>query len=166
MKLTETIIEYHRRTHQSIQKLFNQCRLLNPERLNRELPGFGSPSVRLQIHHILIPEQYWFGVLRGRINVKTDDSEFPDVDSLGKFRFDIYSESRAYLESVDDNNLLTPRRMITWGDEKQLLQPSYIIMRVRTHAYHHLGQVAAMCRLLGSPVEPGLNFPMELESNG
>jgi uncharacterized damage-inducible protein DinB len=32
-------------------------------------------------------------------------------------------------------------------------------MRTMTHIYHHQGQVTAMCRLLGRPVN-GLDYPI------
>jgi uncharacterized damage-inducible protein DinB len=33
-----------------------------------------------------------------------------------------------------------------------------VLLRTITHLYHHIGQVSAMCRLLGKPI-PGSDFP-------
>ena len=38
---------------------------LPPVALDQELEGFGYPSIRLQLHHVIGAEQYWVGVLRG-----------------------------------------------------------------------------------------------------
>jgi len=34
-----------------------------------------------------------------------------------------------------------------------------VFARTLVHIYHHMGQVAAMCRLLGKPTQ-GLDFPI------
>ena len=160
MTLTASLIDFHKRTHRSAGKLIKHCGLLGPEELNRDLPGFGYPSVRLQLHHMFTAERYWFGVLQGRIDIDDDSMKFPTTESLEKLRQSIFTESQRYLESVDDEQIQSARQMITWGNKEKLLKPVHVIMRVVTHVYHHQGQIVAMCRLMGKPVEPGLDFPL------
>jgi len=158
--LKTCLSDYHERTHRSFGKLIEHCGTLEPEELNRELPGFGYPSVRLQIHHALTAERYWFGVPQGRIDVEDDSDQFTTCEALEELRSRIFANSQEYFESVDDEQLEAARPMMTWGNEEKVLKPVHIIMRVMTHTYSHQGQIMAMCRLMGKPVEPGLDFPI------
>ncbi len=38
--------------------------------------------------------------------------------------------------------------------------PAHVILRTQTHLFHHMGQITAMCRLLGHPIPPGIDFPV------
>ena len=40
------------------------------------------------------------------------------------------------------------------------LAPAHVILRTQTHVFHHMGQLAAMCRLLGHPIPQGMDFPL------
>lgn len=50
--------------------------------------------------------------------------------------------------------------MMTWGNREKTLAPQHVVLRVLTHVFHHQGQLAAMCRLLGRPCE-GLDYPLD-----
>jgi len=50
--------------------------------------------------------------------------------------------------------------MMTWGDRDVDLMPAHVVLRTQTHAFQHQGQIAAMARLLGRPILPGLDFPI------
>lgn len=52
-----------------------------------------------------------------------------------------------------------PRAMKTWGGSEHELVPAYIIMRTRTHIFHHQGQITTVSRLLGRPINR-LDFPL------
>ena len=160
MSLKSCLIDYHERTHRSLSGLIKHCGSLDSEQLNRELPGFGYPTVRLQLHHPLGAERYWFGVLQGRIDVQDDADQFTTCESLEEFRRNVFANSQKYLQSVDDDQLESARSMMTWQNKEKILKPTHIIMRVLTHTYHHQGQIMAMCRLMEKPVEPGLDFPI------
>jgi hypothetical protein len=51
MYTNEALLDVLVRSHQSLSKLIAHCQGLTGEELNRELEGFGIPSVRLQVHH-------------------------------------------------------------------------------------------------------------------
>jgi uncharacterized damage-inducible protein DinB len=57
----------------------------------------------------------------------------------------------AYLDALPDSELndVLARRPSDWHGD--LRSPAFILHHVITHAYHHKGQVVAMCRLLGRP---------------
>ncbi|MEW6071231.1 MAG: DinB family protein [Planctomycetota bacterium] len=154
------MIEVHERVHRSLQELVEHCGDLGPGDLNRELPGFGYPTVRLQLHHVIGAEEYWVGVLQGRVEADENDAAYPTTAALEAYRRRVGTATAAYLGAVAAEELNTPRPMRTWGGRERVLVPAHVILRTMMHVYHHLGQVAAMCRLLGRPTEGrDLNYP-------
>jgi len=53
MYTPEALLDLQERTHRNLAALLDHCRELDAEQLNRELPGFGYPTVRLQLHHAI-----------------------------------------------------------------------------------------------------------------
>lgn len=157
---SEGLIEFHRRAHQSLIKLMEHCRRFNSEEISRELEGFGYPTLRLQLHHIIGAQKYWIGVLEGRIDVDDNISDYPTIEKLMEYRQEVYSATAQYLRGASPDELNTARPMMTWGNKEKVLIPAQVFMRTLTHIYHHQGQVAAMCRILGKPIEPGMDYPI------
>ena len=153
------LCDLHARTHQSLTRLLAHCETLPPAAIDRGLEGFGYPSVRLQLHHVIGAEQYWIGVLQGRVEAEMDDAAYPSIAALAAYREHVFAATREYLESASERELNTPRPMVTWGGREQVLMPARVVLRTQTHVFQHQGQVVAMCRLLGSPVG-GLDFPI------
>ncbi len=159
MHTSEALLDLHERAHRSLTALLAHCRGLSAEELNRELPGFGYPTVRLQLHHAIGAEKYWIGVLQGRIDVDEDDPAYPTVASLEANREAAFAATGAYLRAVSTQEMNTPRAMMTWGNRERVLVPAQVVIRTQTHLYHHQGQITAMCRLLGKPCS-GLDYPL------
>jgi uncharacterized damage-inducible protein DinB len=160
MYTSEAMLDFHERAHRSLQKLMGHCRQLSPEELDRELPGFGYPSARLQLHHTIGAEEYWVGVLKGHFEVRDDDADYPTIESLEGYRQRVYSATEEYLQSASTDELNTPGRMITWGNKERVLIPAHVLLRTQTHIFQHQGQIQAMCRLMGKPAS-GLDFPLD-----
>ena len=72
----------------------------------------------------------------------------------------MYEATDKYLRNASADELNTARPMMTWGNKEKVLVPAQVFMRTLTHIYQHQGQVAAMCRLLGKPIPPGLDYPI------
>ncbi len=153
------LLAFHERTQKSLRILLKHCATLTEEELNRELEGFGYPTVRLQLHHLISAQRYWVGVLEGRIDVDEDDHLYPKADDLERFRGEISMLAREYLEGASEEELNTARTMLTWGNREKVLNPAHVFTRTCTHIYHHQGQILAMCRLLGKP-KSGLDYPI------
>lgn len=151
--------EIHDRSHRSLKGLLAHCGAFPVEDLNREWDGFGYPTIRLQLHHLLGAERYWIGVLEGRVDADEDDPRYPTIASLGSLRDEVARSTAVYLRAASDEELNTPRAMNTWGGKVKTLTPAHVFLRTQTHAYQHQGQVAALCRLMGKPVPPGLDYP-------
>lgn len=150
----------HERTHRNLAGLLSHCRSLSEEELNRKMDGFGYPTVRLQLHHVLSAEKYWIGVLEGRIDADEDDPLYPTIESLEAYREKIFSMTDAHLRTATPEELGTPRSMATWGGREHVLTPAHVFIRTQVHAYHHQGQILAICRLMGKP-GGGLDYPHE-----
>ncbi len=160
MQNAEALIDMHDRAHQNLKAVLAHCSGFGDEDLNCEFPGFGYPCVRLQLHHEIGAEKYWIGVIQGRIDVDEDAPEFASIESLMAYRKKVYTVTDEYLLAASLEDLNTPRMMKTWGNREKMLVPAHVILRTITHLYHHQGQIAAMCRLLGKP-SAGWDFPLQ-----
>jgi uncharacterized damage-inducible protein DinB len=135
------------------------CEQFSLEEINREMDGFGIPSIRLQLYHMIAAEEYWIGVIKGAFDADDHDEDYPDLESLEKYRNSVMRISGDYLRTASEDELNSPRPMLTWQNEEQIMAPAHIIMRTQTHIFQHLGQTLAMCRVLGKP-ESWLAFPI------
>jgi len=160
MYTNAALLELHERAHRSLEELLAHGRQLTADELDRELEGFGYPSVRLQLHHEIGAEKYWIGVLEGRIDADEDAPAYPTIASLEAYRREVFSVTEGYLRAATDGELSTARPMTTWGGGERVLIPAHVFLRTQMHLYHHQGQIAAMCRLMGKPLE-GLDYAIE-----
>lgn len=160
MYTAASLIDLHERTHRGLGKLLDHCAGLSPEALDRELEGFGYPTILEQLQHVIGAERYWIGVLHDQMLTDEDEADRASVDALRAFRERVVGETVAYLDSASDAELNTARTMTTWGDKVHDLVPAHVVLRTQTHVFQHQGQISAMCRLLGQPVPPGLDFPL------
>jgi uncharacterized damage-inducible protein DinB len=157
---SNSLLDIHERTHRNVRGLIEHCKSLTAEELSQEMEGFGYPSVRLQIHHAIGAEKYWVSVLEGHMDADEDESDYQNVDTLERFRQNVFNATERYLRGGTEKELNTQKTMTTWGDRQRLLIPAEVILRTQVHYYHHQGQVLAMCRLLGRP-GAGLDYPID-----
>lgn len=158
MHTPEALLDLNARTHRNLTALLTHCRRLSEQELTRELPGFGYPTVRLQLNHMIGAQKYWIGVIEGRIDVD-DDEACLTIEALEAYREEACALVTRHLRGASVDELNTPRPMMTWRKQERVLIPAQIVLRTVVHIYHHMGQVVAMCRLLGSPAEE-LSYPI------
>jgi uncharacterized damage-inducible protein DinB len=154
---SDVLHDIHERSHENLRQLMEHCRAFNEAELNREMEGFGYPSIPLQFHHEIAGEKYWLGVIHGRMDVDENESEYRTIASLEVYREEVFGATEAYLRGASIHELNTARPMITWQGHEKVLVPAQIVLRTQVHYYHHQGQILAMCRLLGKPGE-GMNY--------
>ena len=159
MYTTEALLDLHQRSHTSLQKLLTHCGQLTAEELNRALTGFGFRTIRLQFHHEISAEEYWIGVLQGRVAVDEDDTVYPTIATLENYRQRVFRATTAYLRTAPIKVLNSTQKLMTWGDKEKVVTPALVFIRTQTHLYHHQGQILAMCRLLDKPGR-GMDFPI------
>ena len=153
--------DMHVRAHRSMERLIRHCGQLTTDELNREIIGFGYPTVRLQLEHMVGAEEYWVRVIRGRFDENEADGEFPTLAAIESYRLRVAEETDEFLRSSTDEDLNEPREMLTWPKKLRTLTPAHIIVRTLTHIYQHQGQVLAMCRIIDRPAPAGLDFPLD-----
>lgn len=159
MDSKDILMDLHKRVHVGFQSLLDHCMSLTAEEFNRELEGFGYPTVRLQLHHMIGAQKYWVGVLEGRIDADEDEHLYPDIEAMIAYREEIFKLTETYLSKASSEELTIARQMTTWGGNVKTMKPLNVILRTQTHIFHHQGQVLAMCRLLGKP-GGGVDYPL------
>ncbi len=162
MYTREALMDVHERCYWSLRRVLAHCADLTEEELHRAHEGFGYPSVQLQLHHVIGAQRYWLSVIEGPINAEDDADEFADVAALRAFAAEVHASAVAILEALDEAAIGTPRAMQTWSGDTHELVPAHIMLRTLTHQFQHVGQVTAMCRLMGKPAPPRLDFPLGL----
>jgi uncharacterized damage-inducible protein DinB len=158
----ESLLDIHARAHESLRRLIAFCGTLTAEELNRQLPGFGFPTVMQQLAHTIGAEVYWQTVVTRGYSEEATMPALRDLSAIEAFRAQTASITRAYLEGASEDELNTPRVMISDPGQTRLLRPADVIMRVVTHIFNHQGQVLAMCRRIGKPNEAiDLDYPVD-----
>ena len=167
MYTKEALLDMHSLTHRGTGVLLEHCAGLSADQLHHELPGFGYATVQRQLHHILEAEQYWVNVLTNRyqdsdLAAATEDiawKGYPGIADIEQYARKVAAATVDYLQAISNEALNAPKEFLTWPQTKRTLVPARVILRTLTHAFHHRGQAAAMCRLLGHPVPP-MDFPV------
>jgi uncharacterized damage-inducible protein DinB len=125
------------------------CATLTVDELNRELPGFGLETVREQLIHLIGCEDYWVSMISGTPHVGYEPG--PGIDALVELKARVFARTQAYIAGLGDTALMAGVAMTHRDGTVNTAPPAFVIAHVITHAYHHKGQVVAMCRLLGKP---------------
>lgn len=135
--------------HESLDVLFAHVAKLPDADFVRPLDGFGQGSVRDQLVHIIFVEEVWVRLLQG-LRVERWTETFESVAAIHEAKQRVFSETVAYLNGLSEAQLNSPVPPTPeWSGPPR--SPAFIIQHIVTHAFHHKGQVVAMCRLLGQP---------------
>jgi uncharacterized damage-inducible protein DinB len=161
MYSTSAVLDMHERAHRSLERLIQHCGQLSAEEIDRELPGFGFPSIRQQLEHMIGAEEYWVRVIRGRYTEDESAAEHLTVAAIEDYRRRVAEATNEYLRVSSEEELNGAREMLTWPNKLRMLVPAQVVVRTLTHIFQHQGQVLAMCRLLGRPGSAGLDFPLD-----
>jgi uncharacterized damage-inducible protein DinB len=141
----------HGWTHERLNMVLEHVGTLTADEFARELPGFGYPSIREQLMHTLGAEERWVLRLQDLPIRQWSAAEFPTAAPLRGAKERVMRATEAYLDHLPDSALNVPlaERPKQWIGE--LRSPAFILYHAMTHAFHHKGQIVAMCRLLGHP---------------
>lgn len=163
MYTAAALLDIHSRAERNFGKLIAYCRTLPAESLSTRLPGFGFPTIMLQLEHTIGAEWYWQTVITTGYNEEVTMPDLPDLDAMEDFRQRISVITHDYLSQASDSELNTLREMVSDPGETRLLRPADVILRIVTHIYNHLGQILAMSRTLGHPNndEWDLDYPLD-----
>ena len=152
------IRHFHRWTHQSLGLLFDHLATLSPDDYTKELPGFGYPSVRAQVVHLLGCEIRWLSRILSLPQRDWDPAQWPAVPDARALQSEAQAMTLAYLAQLSEQQLNTPIHIPFPQVHDLTRTPALILHHMLTHAFHHKGQIVAMCRTLGHPApDTGLN---------
>jgi uncharacterized damage-inducible protein DinB len=145
------IRQFHRWTHLCFDSALDHLATLPLSDYSKDVPGFGSPNLRAQVIHCFNCEGFWIHTLQGLPYTDDDPARFPTVADARAFETKIVAQTLDYLSRVTDEQLLTPLPLRFSESEIAMRTPALILHHMLTHAFHHKGQIVAMCRILGRP---------------
>ena len=145
------IREFHRWTHASLTLALDHLSTIPTNDYVRELPNFGFPTLRQQVIHIFNCEGVWIHALQGRPYVDRNPEDCPTVADAVLTREEVSRQTLAYLSALTDEQMNAPRELKFSDGDIIVRSPAFVLHHVLTHAFHHKGQIVAMCRALGHP---------------
>jgi uncharacterized damage-inducible protein DinB len=130
-------------------RLFAVISRLTPEQFTQSVAGsYG--SIRNTMVHVLSAEWGWLdrcgGPPRGE---KLNPDDYPTVESLLRAWTRVEGNMRAFLSSLDDEDLARNVEFVLGGGPKQIIPLGGLLQHAAVHAVHHRGQVALLLRVLG-----------------
>lgn len=143
--------KFHRWTHSCLDLMLDHLSTIPANDYVREVPNFGFPTVREQVVHIFNCEGIWIHRLQGLRYVDRMPAEFPAIADARFLRQEVSRGTRAYLAGLTDQKLTADTELRFRNGEIAIRTPVFVIHHVLTHAFHHKGQIVAMCRALGHP---------------
>jgi uncharacterized damage-inducible protein DinB len=145
------IIELHDLMHQRLDLLLRHVATVPDDLRHKAIAGFGHPSIRKQLVHVLTCEEGWVHRLQNMAVAGWREEDCSTMAALEAARVRVRDATRTYVAALTEEQLNTTltQRPVDWGGE--LRSPGFIVLHVITHAFHHKGQVVAMLRILGYP---------------
>lgn len=145
------IRKFHSWTHASLTLLFDHLTTLPAADYAKELPGFGYPNIRAQVVHLLGCEIRWVNRLRNIPNDSWDAARWPALSDARALQSEAQARTLDYLSGLSDEQLNANTTLHFPDGDTAVRTPALILHHVLTHAFHHKGQIVAMCRILGHP---------------
>jgi uncharacterized damage-inducible protein DinB len=145
------IRKFHGWTHSSFGLVLDHLATIPTADYAKDLPAFGYPTLREQVVHVLNCEGFWIHVLQGLGYVDRKPSECPAVSDARQLEQEVMRGTHAYLSGLTDQQLNNNTELHFPDGDTAVRTPALILHHVLTHAFHHKGQIVAMCRLLGHP---------------
>ena len=143
------IIELHSATHDRLDVLLRHIATVPDNLLREPVAGFGFPTVWKQLVHILTVEEGWVHDLQYKAFAGWLEGDVPTMAALLAEKRRILDATRAYLETLGEEQMNTTLAKRPEGWFGELRSPAFILLHVITHTFHHKGQVVAMLRALG-----------------
>ena len=145
------IQKLHGWTHASLTLSLDHLSTIPTTDYAKVLPAFGFPTLCKQVVHIFNCEGFWIHTLQGLPYVDRNTAECPTVVDARHFQQEVSRQTHAYLSGLTDQKLNSPKELHFPDGDIAVRTPALILHHVLTHAFHHKGQIVAMCRALGHP---------------
>jgi uncharacterized damage-inducible protein DinB len=145
--------KFHSWTHACIDVVLDHLATIPPDAYAKPVPNFGFPSLREQVIHIFNCEGFWIHTLQGQRFIDRTPAECPTLAEARRLQHDVHRETLAYLSAMTDQKLNANTELHFPDGDVAVRTPALIVHHVLTHAFHHKGQLVAMCRALGYPAQ-------------
>ncbi len=145
------IRKFHTWTHACTSLLLDHLAALSPGEYTMEIPGFGRPTIQQQVLHIFNCEASWVHVLQGRAFRRPGLDSCADIPAARRLQKTVSEQTLEYLSGLSDQQLNSDTQLRFEDGDVAVRTPALVLHHVLTHAFHHKGQIVAMCRLLGHP---------------
>jgi uncharacterized damage-inducible protein DinB len=142
----------HQWTHACLTVLLSHVSTLPVDAYTRVLPSFGFNTVQKQVIHIFNCEGFWISILQGREYTDRNPDELSTVGEAVQFKREVRDRTLEYLAGLTEQQLNSAAELNFPDGDHAVRTPALILHHVFTHAFHHKGQIVAMCRELGHPV--------------
>jgi uncharacterized damage-inducible protein DinB len=116
-----------------------------------ELTGFGFRPLREQTIHVFNCEGFWIHTLQGLQYVDRTFGDCPILADVRNLQKKVSQSTHAYLSTLTDQQLNGDVKLHFSDGDVSVSTPALVLHHVLTHAFHHKGQIVAMCRALGHP---------------
>jgi uncharacterized damage-inducible protein DinB len=145
------IRKLHGWTHASLSLLLDHLSTLPASDYTKELSGFGSPTIRQQVVHVFNCEGFWIHVLQGLAFRDRNPADCLAVNDARLLQQEVSRQTLTYLSRLSGQQLNADTELRFPDGDIAIRTPALVLHHVLTHAFHHKGQIVAMCRVLGHP---------------
>jgi uncharacterized damage-inducible protein DinB len=145
------IRKLHGWTHASLGILLDHLSTIPQGDYERELPGFGFPTLRSQMIHIFNCEGFWIHTIQALRFEDWAPVDWPGVSDARALQVSVIANTLAYLSTLTDVSLNAETEIHFPDGDSAVRTPALVLHHVLTHAFHHKGQIVSMCRALGHP---------------
>ena len=151
MFTVDGIRKLHGWTHSCLGLVLDHLTTVPASDYEKEVPGFGFGTLREQTIHIFNCEGFWVHVLEGLRYVDRTPEECVGVADVRALQQEVSERTRAYLLTLTDEQLNSDTELHFPDGDVAVRTPALVLHHMLTHAFHHKGQIVAMCRVLGHP---------------
>jgi uncharacterized damage-inducible protein DinB len=101
--------------------------------------------------HIFNCEASWIHTLRSLPFTDEDPADWAAISHARNLQHRTMRQTLAYLSTLSEHQLNSVTKLHFSDGDTAVRTPALILHHVLTHAFHHKGQIVAMCRILGHP---------------
>lgn len=145
------IRKLHSWTHASIALVLDHLSTLPAAAYTQELPGFGFSNLRAQVVHVFNCESFWIHTLQSSPFTDRLPADSPAVSDAREVQHQVMEQTLAYFSRLTEEQLNANTKLYFPEGDTAIRTPALVLHHLLTHAFHHKGQIVAMCRLLGHP---------------
>ena len=143
--------KFHGWTHASLNLVLDHLSAMPANDYVTEVSGFGFSTLRQQAIHIFNCEAFWVHTLQGAWYADRTVEDCPGLADVRHLQQEVSQSTHAYLSALSNQQLNADTELHFSDGDVAVRTPALILHHVLTHAFHHKGQIVAMCRVLGRP---------------